>query len=265
MRSACGSRGSLRPVEGRLMRSLVDGIDHVYVPMVDARAAFAVLTDELELPAMWPFTSFGEFSSGGVSVGSIKLEIIEANAIAPWCTPHDPPQIQGIAFRPASPIDDAYLAEVDARSIARTAPEQYPDEAAPRWTNVYFSDLVSETSGAFVCDYHVPEPRDIAMRRRRLAERNGGRLGVLDARELVISTRDAEAARARWQRLLDPLQPTQPLKWQPAIGPAITLVPGNEERVDHLALAVRSPDVADAAWRDVSAHLTGFPLRFLAS
>jgi hypothetical protein len=56
------------------MRSLVDGVDHVFVPMSDASAAFAVLTERLKLPVLWPFTSFGAFSSGGVSVGSIKLE-----------------------------------------------------------------------------------------------------------------------------------------------------------------------------------------------
>jgi hypothetical protein len=246
------------------MHALVDGIDHVYVPMVDARAAFTALTEQLGLPVMWPFTSFGEFSSGGVSVGSIKLEVIEANATAPWCSAQDPPQIQGIAFRPARQIDDVYLAEVDARSIPRTAPERYPDEQAPRWTNVYFRGLVSDLAGAFVCDYHVPEPRDIGLRRRLLADCDGGRLGVLDAVELVIGTRDIEAARHRWQRLFEPLQPAGPLRWRPAIGPAITFVPGGEERVEHLALAVRSAEIAHATWRKLSAGpLSGFPLRFL--
>ncbi|HEX6015427.1 MAG TPA: hypothetical protein VFY87_27230, partial [Geminicoccaceae bacterium] len=203
------------------MRPLVDGVDHVYIPMADAPAGFAVLTGELDLPVMWPFTSFGDFASGGVSVGSIKLEVIEANPTAPWCIAQDPPQIQGMAFRPSTPVDDAYLAEVDARSIPRTAPEQYPDPAAPQWTNVYFRDLVSDMAGAFVCDYHAPQPRDIDLRRRRLAECAGGRLGVLDAVRLVIATRDVEAARARWQRLLDPLLPAEPAIWRPIIGPAI--------------------------------------------
>ena len=71
---------------GRVTGSLVDGVDHVYVPMADASAAFAVLADQLALPVLWPFTSFGTFSSGGVSVGSIKLEVIEPGATAPWST-----------------------------------------------------------------------------------------------------------------------------------------------------------------------------------
>jgi hypothetical protein len=59
-------------------------------------------------------------------MGTIKLEIIEANTTAPWWTAHDPPRIQGIAFRPASHVDDAYLDAVDARSIPRTEPVPYP-------------------------------------------------------------------------------------------------------------------------------------------
>lgn len=248
------------------MRSLIDGVDHVYVPMVDAPSAFATLTEQLGLPVMWRFTSFGEFSSGGVSVGSIKLEVIEANATAPWCVAHDPPRIQGIALRPASHVDDAYLAELDSRAIARSPPASYPAEGPRRWVNVYLPDLVSDAAGAFVCDYLVPEPGDIAVRRRALAECDGGRLGVVDAVELIIGARDTEIAGARWQRLLDPLRPLEARRWRPAIGPAITLSAGDEDRVDRLTLAVRSREAAEAAWREVAGGtLGGLPLRFVAS
>lgn len=247
------------------MDSLVDGVDHVYVPMADASAAFGILAEQLGLPVLWPLTSFGSFSSGGVSVGSIKLEIIETNAVTPWSTAQEPPQIQGIAFRPSRPVDDVYLAEVDARSIPRTAPSLFERDGKPAWTNVYFSDFVSAAAGAFVCDYHLPEPRDLVRRRRVLADCGGGRLGVLDAVELVISTRDTRAARGRWQRLLDPLEPAQPLTWRPAIGPAITLVEGDDERVAHLVLAVRSVETAEQVWREVAKEtLSRFPLRFVA-
>lgn len=243
---------------------LVDGVDHVYVPMPDASTAFAVLVEQLALPVLWPFTSFGMFSSGGVSVGSIKLEVIEPNDAAPWCTAQSPPQIQGIAFRPAARVDDEYLAEVDARSIARTTPAHFERDGKPAWTNLYFSDLISERAGAFVCDYHLPESRDLERRRRVLDECGGGVLGVLDAVELVISTRDTDAARRRWQRLFDPVEPAGSLTWRLAVGPAVTLVAGDEERVDHLALAVRSVGAAEKAWAEVARTRLGrFPLRFV--
>ena len=68
------------------------------MPMADASAVFAVLTRQLQLPVLWPFTSFGAFSSGGVSVGNIKFEIIEASAVTPWSTAQEPPQIQEVAL-----------------------------------------------------------------------------------------------------------------------------------------------------------------------
>lgn len=247
------------------MRSLVDGVDHLFVPMADGPAAFAVLTEDLRLPVLWPFTSFGTFSSGGVSVGSVKLEIIESNDVTPFSIAQDAPQIQGIAFRPASPIDDAYLAEVDARSIQRSEPELFERDGKPGWTNLYFLDFVSTVAGAFVCEYHTPEPGDLETRRRALRGAGGSRLGILDAVELVIVTRDTHAARERWRRLFDPLQPVPPLTWRPPVGPAITLLAGDDERVDHLSLAVRSQAAARRVWDEVADGALGrFPLRFVA-
>ncbi|EWT04352.1 hypothetical protein N864_14175, partial [Intrasporangium chromatireducens Q5-1] len=176
------------------MEPLVDGIDHVYVPMTEASAAFDVLSTGLGLPILWPMTSFGSFSSGGVSLGSIKLEIIESNAVTPWCAAHHPPRIQGIALRPSSPVDDGYLTGLDERRILHSDPETFERDGRPGWTNVYLVDLVGPDAGAFLCDYHLPESKDLDHRRRVLAERAGGRLGVLDAAELLIASRDPEAA-----------------------------------------------------------------------
>lgn len=86
---------------------------------------------------------------------------------------------------------------------------------------------------------------------------------MLDAIELVIGTRDTEAARRRWQRLFDPLMPAESLTWRPAVGPAITLAAGAGEQVDHLLLTVRSVDTALQAWSEAAQpQLAQFPLRF---
>lgn len=122
--------------------------------------------------------------------------------------------------------------------------------------------LVGEEAGAFVCDYHLPEPKDLDRRRQVLQACGGGRLGVVDAVELVIETRDIDAARRRWQRLLDPLQPREPLSWHLPVGPAVTLTGGEDERVGDLVLAVTSPPEAAAVWRAVASPLRQLPLRF---
>jgi hypothetical protein len=104
------------------MEPVVEGIDHVYVPMTDATAAFAALTEDLGLPVLWPFTSFGSFSSGGVSLGNIKLEVIDDNPDVPWSRAQLPPRVQGIALRPARDVDEGYLTELEARRLPHSAP-----------------------------------------------------------------------------------------------------------------------------------------------
>ena len=88
--------------------------------------------------------------------------------MTPWSTAQEPPQIQEVAFRPANPVDDAYVAEVDVRCIPRTEPSPFERDGQPAWTNLYFTDLIGATAGAFVCDYHLPASRDLAKRRRVL-------------------------------------------------------------------------------------------------
>lgn len=244
---------------------LVDGVDHVYVPVADATAAHAVLADDLRLPVLWPVTDFGPFTSAGTSVGSIKLEVIEPAPEAPWSTPHQPPRLQGVALRPSAAVDADYLTEVDHRGIHRTSPARFDRDGRPAWTNVYFTDLIGDTAGAFVCDYHLPESRDLERRRQVLTECGGGRLGVVDAVELLIGTRDPDAAARRWQPLLGPPEPGGHLTWHPVVGPAIRLVAGQDERVDHLALAVRSVGAAERVWAAASGVLAGLPLRFVAA
>ena len=107
--------------------------------------------------------------------------------------------------------------------------ERYPDPAEPQWTNAYFQDLVSDMAGAFVCDYPTCPSRvtstSVGGAWPSAPEAD---LGVLDAVRLVIATRDVEAARARWQRLLDPCNPAERATWHPVIGPAIAGAQGRE-------------------------------------
>jgi hypothetical protein len=54
------------------------------------------------------------------------------------------------------------------------------------------------------------------------------------------------AEAGRWQRLLDPLQPTEPGRWQPGDGPAVRIVEGGEDRIEEMVWRVRSVEkVAD--------------------
>jgi hypothetical protein len=100
----------------------------------------------------------------------------------------------------------------------------------------------------FLCkynDFNIPEGHAIGL--ADLASREGGPLGLVRTQELVVTAREAAAEVDRWQRLLDPLEPTEPGRWQPGDGPALRVVEGDEDRIDRMVWTVRSLDKA-ADW-----------------
>jgi hypothetical protein len=112
--------------------------------------------------------------------------------------------------------------------------------------------LTARTASAhpfcFLCEFHS---FDVAASRRvveeELARRGGGPLGLIRTRELIVSARDPGSEEERWQRLLDPVQPSQPGRWVLGDGPAIRLVEGAKDGIRAVVWEVHSIDRA-ADW-----------------
>lgn len=120
-----------------------------------------------------------------------------------------------------------------------------------RFAARFSSQRISKRPFVFLCEYHgfnIPEGHATGL--ADLASRNGGPLGVVRTREIVVAARDAAAEAARWQRLLDPLEPVEPGRWQPGDGPAVRIVEGREDRIEAMVWTVRSPDAAAARLRE---------------
>ena len=246
-------------------------IDHIMIRAGDPRELFAFFAETLRLPTAWPLTSPRPgVLTGGVGFGNVNVEAIQV----PGQT--DPrPRLIGFAFEPSA-LDDS-LAELNRRGL--TAGERRPlvatgSDGAKRtlWTNVtlrQFSDsdnpgdatmhiFLSEYSPAYV---NVDDRR--ARLRSQLVTSGGGPLGVVEVKEVIIGVVDLSVARQLWQKLLDPLAPTTPNAWQIGSGPAVRLVPANENRVQALLIRVASLEPAKAFLRDrqllgtdVAGHVT---------
>ena len=76
---------------------IVRKVDHVFVPIAAPEAAFRWLTETLGLPVAWPFTEYGPFASGGVSLGSINLEILRSSEELPFLTAREPARAASIS------------------------------------------------------------------------------------------------------------------------------------------------------------------------
>ena len=93
---------------------------------------------------------------------------------------------------------------------------------------------------------------DVAARRvadaQRFAAAQAAGPGLTGLREVVVSARDVDAARRRWQQLLDPAPRTGD-RWALGDGPALMLAAGNRDGIARLVFRAASLPVA-RAWLD---------------
>jgi catechol 2,3-dioxygenase-like lactoylglutathione lyase family enzyme len=104
----------------------------------------------------------------------------------------------------------------------------------------------SATPFAFLCEYHgfnIADSRKLAA--EELERRGGGPLGAVTTEEIVIEARDARAETSRWQRLLDPIEPSGEGVWRIGDRPVLRVVEGSADRIQALVWRVRSLDAAE--------------------
>jgi catechol 2,3-dioxygenase-like lactoylglutathione lyase family enzyme len=233
-------------------------IDHIMIRTGDPRELYAFFAETLRLPPAWPITSpRAGVMTGGIGFGNVNVEAIQV----PGQT--DPrPRLVGFAFEPSA-LDES-LIELNRRGL--TSGERRPlvatgSDGSERtlWTNVtlrQFSDSdnpADATIHIFLSEYsptyvNVDERR--AHLRSQLVNSGGGPLGVVDVKEVIIGAVDLEVARQLWQKLLDPMPSTTSNTWQIGSGPAVRLVPANENRIQALLIRVASLERAKAFLRD---------------
>lgn len=85
-----------------MAESLVQGIDHVYVPLSEAESTYRVLTERFGLPVAWPYVASGDFASGAVNLGNLNFEVLAHSDAVPGFVASSPARIQGIAFHPVA-------------------------------------------------------------------------------------------------------------------------------------------------------------------
>jgi len=233
-------------------------IDHIMIRTGDPRELYAFFAETLRLPTAWPTTSPRPgVMTGGVGFGNVNVEAIQV----PGQT-ESRPRLIGFAFEPSA-LDES-LIELNRRGL--TSGERRPlvatgPDGSKRtlWTNVtltQFSDSdnpADATIHIFLSEYsptyvNVDERR--ARLRSQLVNSGGGPLGVVAVKEVIVGAVDLEVARQRWQKLLDPIPSTTSNTWQIGSGPAVRLVPANENRIQTLLIRVASLERAKAFLRD---------------
>lgn len=138
-----------------------------------------MLTEQFGLPVVWDYQNWGGFSSGGITLGNVVLELIARESVQNLT-------YYGIALEPN-------------QSLKRTKP--YLDSVnishgrisrAAEWSTMSLTNLLPDDINLFLCDYHDRE--FIALDRKKAVDKllvkNGGTLGIQLLKEIVIGIKD---------------------------------------------------------------------------
>ena len=218
----------------------VTRVNHVSAHIVGAEDIYKLFNQRLGLPVVFPFQSFGSFSSGGLWMGNITFETVEAGN-----GDVNAGRIKGIALEPTGNTD-AIVLLLDKMKITHSNPDvSYWDFNGSRqkfYTITDLTDLSSDKRRVFICDY---EQRGFinsfsAKANSALKATRGGVLGLIGVNTIVIQTTDVPAQTKLWKTL-----PGIKVKGDGRVefdmgGPEILIEPGTEDCVKEIVLTVRS-------------------------
>ncbi|HYJ89345.1 MAG TPA: hypothetical protein VEW46_25005 [Pyrinomonadaceae bacterium] len=246
----------------RESEAIVRQVDHVLVAIPDdGRNLVSLLTERLALPIVWPQPGSEWKASTGISLGNVNLEIFHREPPPPGQPPRIP-RITSLALQPTN-LKIA-LNELRLRGITHDPPPEPKSgparEPLPRWTTV---GLRGFGHGLFLIQYAF----DMDERRLRfdrvLREGQGGPLGVVRVREVVIAPDPLGDVRAQWTKLLGPAETGEADLWVVGEGPRIRLVSGGDPRTGNIVVEVQSLKRAARALRrlGISAEATRRQIR----
>ena len=69
---------------------------------------------------------------------------------------------------------------------------------------------------------------------------DGGLIGLVSVQEIIVGISDYDNKSARWQKLFNPIQPTESGLWHLGLGPAIRLSSNSEDNIQTIILKVKS-------------------------
>lgn len=129
-------------------RQPVKQLDHVIARTDDPQSLFSVLSETLQLPVAWPLRSYPSFTSGGVALGNLYLEILSCSSQRDSSSGNSlDARFAAIAFETDSLIDS--VSELERRKIPHGPVTPYVQrEADGRKTKLYANVILGKMLGS---------------------------------------------------------------------------------------------------------------------
>lgn len=202
------------------------------------------LKSDLGLPEAWPDQDYGNWATGAVSLGNVRFEVVRFEQT----DPSHAARFAGIALEPEGDTR-SLLEELTRLEIDHGAPQVFPPEGPAFFENTALPGLIPDAVNVFVCDYK--ERRMIlegqAESRAELEQRNGGPLGLVGVKELLVDSTDLVRSLDAWSALVPRTRAAgDEVLVEFDYGPRIRIRRGQSDRLAGIALLVRSLDDAEA-------------------
>lgn len=221
--------------------SQVVKVEHFYASSPQAESLFRFFSRDLDLPVVWNYQSWGDFASGGVSLGNVVFEQV-------WFKGNIRTAFEGIALEPAQHFPD-FTRVLDDAGIPHDsiAPQTWTNEKGQQvgWVNMNLPQVLPPASGLFICDYL--DRKMIARGRQQAADsltmRKGGPLGIDSLVEIEVGSPNLARYSASLAALPGITRKGDGL-FAFSTGPSIRLVEATTEGTCKIVLRVRSLEQA---------------------
>lgn len=267
-----------------MTNSVISDIDHILIRVEHPEPLFSTLTEVFGLPSPWPLSTHPAFASIGVSLGNVDLELVRfgesterrpnARLSGVAFEPSAPTlsesqcelQRRDIAHSAVVPYvsrdesdnpehlwDNLYVGELLGGNLWQKAffatTKLLPERLLARPNDSDVSPLIDRVfphGMAFLVDYDSAFAENFKCEeaRRSLRTRNGGPLGVVGLREIVVGANHLDAVRGRWSDLFWPVTESTPNVWRFDNGLGIQLVSQSNDGFVALVVEVECLDQA---------------------
>lgn len=217
-------------------------MEHFYLVSDQAEELYNFFRDELRLPVVWPYNSYGDFASGGLTLGNVAIEFVTEKGDRAGAAGTE---FRGIAFEPVGDADEA-AAELKQRGIPHGAPDPYTftwdGQERVGWVTIALKAFPPVGAYVFLCDYKHRE--EVAAGRaaasNELAVTGGGPLGVTSLREIVVGVKSVSDASRQWGKLLDAPRRSAGPVFTFGPGPGVRIVNAEAEGIQGIVVGVKS-------------------------
>ena len=226
-----------------LTQAQVNKIEHFFASSPKADKLFEFFSKELGLPVLWNYQSYGDFASGGITLGNVAFELVTFKGA-------DTTTFNGIALEPAQHMEE-FVKELEKLGIAHdtidnSSVSKDSTGALRGWSTLEPKDLLPVEAHLFVCDYknrlRVAENRKKGA--DKLKEMKGGRLGVGLLREIVIGITNPAKYEKQLLRLPDVKKVGEVFTF--IEGPALRLQKAEKNWISKIVIKVNSLKTAKA-------------------